>query len=180
MDGSVVAVARSAEHTFSKQCVPDIMLLQGLGVAGDAHAGVTVKHRSRVAVDPHQPNLRQVHLLHVELFEELSGRGFQLRPGDLGENILTRGIDLLALPTGTTLAIGGTAQIEVTGLRNPCAQIERFSPGLLGAVLDRGPNDELIRKAGVMGVVRVGGVVHPGDPIMVHLPSPPHIPLERV
>ena len=180
MGGSVVAVARSAEHAFSKQSVPDIMLLQGRGVAGDAHAGVTVKHRSRVAVDPHQPNLRQVHLLHVELFEELSGRGFQLRPGDLGENILTRGIDLLALPTGTTLSIGATAQIEIMGLRNPCAQIERFSPGLLGAVLHRGPNDELIRKAGVMGVVRVGGVVHPGDPIMVHLPSPPHIPLERV
>jgi MOSC domain-containing protein YiiM len=139
-----------------------------------------VKHRSRVAVDPTQPNLRQVHLIQAELFDELAGRGFDIRPGDLGENVTTRGIDLLALPRGALLRLGGDAVVEVTGLRNPCAQIEAFRPGLLAAVLDRGPDGEVIRKAGIMGIVRASGDVRPGDGIAVTLPPPPHERLERV
>ncbi len=175
----VVAVASDGAHRFSKQVLPEIRIVDGLGVAGDAHEGVTVRHRSRVAVDPSQPNLRQVHLLHAELLDELTGKGFRVAPGDLGENITTRGVDLLALPRGAVLTVGDAA-LEITGLRNPCAQIERFQPGLLAAVLDRGPNGELIRKAGVMAVVRAGGTVRPGDRITVELPPPPHLPLGPV
>ena len=135
---------------------------------------------SRVAADPTQPNLRQVHLIHAELFAELAARGFAVSAGELGENITTEGIDLLALPRGTVLRIGGHAELEVTGLRNPCGQIERFQPGLLAAVVDRGPGGEVIRKAGIMAVVRTGGVVRCGDAIVVELPALPHVPLERV
>ncbi|MEH3148431.1 MAG: MOSC domain-containing protein [Methylobacterium frigidaeris] len=180
MNGRVVAVARDGEHRFSKEHLAGIALLAGLGVAGDAHAGVTVKHRSRVALDPTRPNLRQVHLIHAELFEELSRKGFSVAPGDLGENVTTAGIDLLALPCGTVLRLGATAALEVTGLRNPCAQIERFRPGLLAAVLGRGPGGETIRKSGIMTVVRDGGPVRPGDPVTVELPPLPHRPLEPV
>ncbi|WP_294091977.1 MOSC domain-containing protein [Sphingomonas sp.] len=180
MNGAqVVAVARDGTHRFSKRIASSIEIVAGQGVAGDAHAGVTVKHRSRVRADPTQPNLRQVHLIHTELFEELAAKGFTVRPGDLGENIATSGIDLLGLPRGTVLHIGGAA-LELTGLRNPCAQIEAFQPGLLGAVLDHGPNGELIRKAGVMTVVLAGGTVRPGDAIGIELPPLPHAPLERV
>ena len=178
--GTVVAVAHGKEHGFSKPLVDEVLLVAGTGVEGDAHQGVTVKHRSRVAADPTQPNLRQVHLMHVELFDELEARGFRVRPGDLGENITTRGVDLLRLPRGAVLRIGDAAKIEVTGLRNPCAQIDNFQEGLLKAVLDRGPNGELIRKSGIMGIVLSGGVVRPNDAIMVGLPALPHIPLERV
>ncbi|WP_019585110.1 MOSC domain-containing protein [Deinococcus apachensis] len=177
---SVEAVCRSEGHTFSKTAAPEIELLSGVGVAGDAHAGVTVKHRSRVAQDPRQPNLRQVHLLHAELLEDLQAQGFRVGPGDLGENVTTRGVDLLGLPGGTLLYLGDTAVVEVTGLRNPCAQIENFQPGLLAAVLGRDEQGNLIRKAGVMGVVRLGGVVRPGDAIRVDLPEEPHQRLERV
>ena len=180
MSGRVVAVARDGEHRFSKQLVAEIVILNGLGVEGDAHQGVTVKHRSRVAADPTQPNLRQVHLIHSELFEELRGKGFEVNPAAMGENIATEGIDLLALPKGTLLSIGADVVLQVTGLRNPCAQIERFQPGLLAAVLDRGPNAEVIRKAGVMTIVREGGIVRQGDPIATELPPLPHLPLERV
>ena len=180
MDGLVLAVAKDADHRFSKRRAAELRILPGLGVEGDAHQGVTVKHRSRVAADPTQPNLRQVHLMHAELFGELGRKGFAVRPADLGENITTEGVDLLALPRGALLRIGGEAVLEVTGLRNPCAQIERFRPGLLAAVLDRGPKGELIRKAGVMSIVRAGGVVRPGDRIAVEPPPPPHLPLERV
>ncbi|MCX7220060.1 MAG: MOSC domain-containing protein [Burkholderiales bacterium] len=155
-------------------------LLQGLGVEGDAHCGVTVKHRSRVALDPSQPNLWQVHLLHAELFDELAAQGFQLSPGVMGENITTRGIDLLALPVGTQLHLGTQAIVELTGLRNPCAQIENFQAGLLSAVLDFGPEGELIRKAGVMGIVLVTGIVSPEDTIKILLPEGEHRALERV
>ena len=178
--GQVAAVAKAGGHHFSKSPVAEIELLAGLGVEGDAHQGVTVRHRSRVAVDPSQPNLRQVHLIHAELFAELAEKGFAIRPGDLGENVTTQGVDLLGLPRDTLLAIGDTAVLAVTGLRNPCVQIERFRPGLLAAVLGKGPRGELIRKAGIMAVVRVGGSVRPGDPILVHLPPLPHLPLERV
>jgi MOSC domain-containing protein YiiM len=152
----------------------------GLGVEGDCHAGATVKHRSRVARDPDQPNLRQVHLIHAELHDDLAMRGFDLAPGDMGENITTGGLDLLALPTGARLAIGAGAVIEVTGLRNPCHQLNAFRPGLMEATLERGPDGGLIRKAGVMGVVLVSGEVRPGDRIVVALPDGPRTPLKPV
>lgn len=154
--------------------------MTGLGVQGDAHAGVTVKHRSRVAADPTQPNLRQVHLMHAELFAELKSQGLNVRPADLGENITTEGVDLLSFPRDTLLRIGEHALLQVTGLRNPCVQIDRFQPGLLKAVLLRQPNGELIRKAGIMTIVIAGGRVRAGDPIHVQLPAPPYLPLERV
>ena len=155
------------------------MLLAGLGAVGDAHSGATVKHRSRVAVDPAQPNLRQVHLIHAELLEELAAQGFAISAGELGENILTRGIDLLGLAEGTRLQIGA-AEIEITGLRNPCAQIEAFQPGLLSAVLGRAADGSLVRKCGVMGVVLRGGPVCAGDAIGVAPPAGPHRPLAPV
>lgn len=180
MAGHVIAVARDSQHRFSKRIVPDIRVLPGLGVEGDAHQGPTVKHRSRVAADPAQLNLRQVHLIHSELFDELSEKGFVVRPAEIGENITTRGIDLLGLPQGSLLKIGTATVLEVTGLRNPCAQIERFMPGLLSAVLEKGTDGKLIRKTGVMSIVLAGGVVQPGDSIEVELPPAPHLPLERV
>ncbi len=176
----VVAVARHGSHTFSKPTAPEIRLLAGLGVEGDAHCGATVKHRSRVAQDLTQPNLRQVHLVHAELFEELAAKGFAVAPGDIGENLTTRGIDLLGLPVGAVLRLGAEAVVEITGLRNPCVQLDRFARGLLEAVLDRDARGRLVRKAGIMGVVRAGGVVRPGDAIAVTLPPPPHRRLERV
>ena len=180
MSPSVIAVSRDDEHRFSKLPVDVITLLPGLGVAGDAHAGVTVQHRSRVAADPTQPNLRQIHLMHAELFDELRERGFDVGPGQLGENITTRGLDLLALPRGARLRLGPDAVVEVTGLRNPCAQIDAFMPGLLKAVLHRAPDGSLVRKAGIMGVVVLGGDVVPDDVITVELPDGPHEPLDRV
>jgi MOSC domain-containing protein YiiM len=180
MTALVSAVARNSEHGFSKRRVAEINVLIGLGVEGDAHQGVTVRHRSRVAVDPSQPNLRQVHLIHAELYDELRAKGFDVEPADLGENVTTAGLDLLSLPRSTMLAIGPEVVLEVTGLRNPCAQIDRFQPGLLAAVLDRGPKGEVIRKAGIMTVVRAGGAIRPGDRIEIKLPPPPHLPLERV
>ncbi|MBX9701304.1 MAG: MOSC domain-containing protein [Acetobacteraceae bacterium] len=178
MSAAVAAVARAPGHGFSKSPAPEgITLVAGLGVAGDAHSGAAVRHRSRVARDPTQPNLRQVHLLPEELFAELAARGFTLRPGDIGENILTRGLDLLALPTGALLRLGATALVAVTGLRNPCAQLDRFAPGLMAAVLDRDAAGGLVRRAGVMAVVLEGGAVRPGDAIAVALPPGPHRPL---
>jgi MOSC domain-containing protein YiiM len=176
----VVSVSAHPEHSFSKPNLAQISLLADLGVAGDAHCGKTVKHRSRVAQNPDQPNLRQVHLIHAELFDELSEKGFSVQPGDLGENVTTQGIDLLSLPVGTKLTIGTEAIVELTGLRNPCAQIDNFQKGLLRAVLDRDSEGNLIRKAGVMGIVLKGGDVRPGDAISVELPELPHRPLERV
>ncbi len=176
----VVAVARSANHTFSKPAEDAIVLETGLGVVGDAHNGVTVKHRSRVKKDPMQPNLRQVHLIHDELFAELSAKGYEIVAGDLGENITTRGIDLLGLPQGARLAIGANAIVEITGLRNPCVQIDAFKRGLMHAVLDKTPDGALIRKAGVMGVVLAGGAIAPGDMIAIELPIGEQRPLEAV
>ncbi|ANE43676.1 MOSC domain-containing protein [Deinococcus puniceus] len=176
----IVSVAASPTHGFSKQPVPSVHLLAGVGVQDDAHAGHTVKHRSRVAADPTQPNLRQVHLIHAELLDELNAAGFGLQPGDLGENVLTRGVDLLALPIGTRLHLGAEAVIKVTGLRNPCSQIENFRPGLLAAVLGRDEDGNLIRKAGIMGVVAVGGEIRQGDSVQIELPPLPHRALERV
>lgn len=177
---AVLAVSCDGDHRFSKPQTQEILLLAGLGVHGDAHAGSTVQHRSRVGADPTQPNLRQVHLLHAELFAELEEQGFAVQSDQLGENITTQNLDLLALPCGTQLCIGPEAVVEVTGLRNPCAQINAFQPGLLGAVLGRDGNGEVVRKAGIMGIVVTGGRVAPGDCIVVCLPAEPHRALERV
>jgi MOSC domain-containing protein YiiM len=173
-------VSRSATHSPSKGGQLAIQLLAGLGVADDAHAGVTVQHRSRVARDPSQPNLRQVHLIHAELHEELRARGFKVSSGQMGENITTKEIDLLGLPTGAQLRLGDEAVVEITGLRNPCKQLETIQRGLMAAVLDRDMNGALIRKAGVMAIVLVGGIVRPGDAISVELPPPPHIRLQPI
>lgn len=178
--GRVLAVSRSACHSFGKTNEPSIELLAGLGVAGDAHAGATVKHRSRVAADPTQPNLRQVHLIHRELFDELLSEGFTVKPGQLGENLTTIDIDLLNLPRGTQLHVGSTAIIEITGLRNPCQQLNTFQPGLMEAVLGRDEAGNLIRKSGIMGIVLASGTVSPGDAIRIELPAKPHVKLERV
>jgi MOSC domain-containing protein YiiM len=180
MDGIVTAVSGSPTHTMTKLNQEAIRLLVGLGVEGDAHQGVTVKHRSRVKRDPTQPNLRQVHLIHAELHDELRAAGFDLAPGQMGENVTTRGLDLLGLPTGTRLHLGETAVVEVTGLRNPCAQLDGIQAGLMAATLGRDAEGNLIRKAGVMGVVMVGGEVRPGDAIKVELPPEPHRGLEPV
>jgi len=180
MSGVVAAVSRSAKHTLVKRNGDSIRLLTGLGVEGDAHLGTTVKHRSRVARDPSQPNLRQVHLIHLELHDELREAGFAASAGQMGENVTTRGVDLLGLPTGARLHLGGTAVVEVTGLRNPCAQLDRIQPGLMAATLGRDENGNLVRKAGIMGVVSAGGDVRPGDPIHVELPLQPHRPLAPV
>jgi len=180
MSATVVAVACSATHTMSKPTRAVIRLLAGLGVEGDAHLGETVKHRSRVKRDPTRPNLRQVHLVHSELLDELRAGGFDLVPGEIGENVLTRGVDLLGLPTGARLRLGDAAVVEITGLRNPCYQLDGIRPGLMKATLDRAADGSLIRKAGVMTIVLAGGEVRAGDPISVELPALPHRRLEPV
>jgi MOSC domain-containing protein YiiM len=180
MQATVKSVSASTAHQFSKRIQSQIVLLVGQGIEGDAHCGVTVKHRSRVAKDPSQPNLRQVHLIHAELLDELALQGFCVSPGRLGENVTTTGIDLLSLPRDTELALGETALVKLTGLRNPCAQIDTFQTGLMSAVLGRTADGELVRKAGVMGVVLHGGVVRAGDSISVNLPARPYQRLERV
>ena len=180
MNGVVTAVSRSSKHTLVKPNEDGIRLLTGLGVEGDAHSGARVKHRSRVARDPTQPNLRQVHLIHAELHDELRQGDFAVSAGQMGENITTRGIDLLALPTGTQLHLGAAAVVEVTGLRNPCGQLNRIQDGLMAATLGRDECGNLVRKAGIMGVVIAGGEVRPGDPIRVELPPEPHRPLAPV
>lgn len=180
MTATILSVCAARGHGFSKKPQMWLRLFAGLGVDGDAHAGATVKHRSRVARDPSQPNLRQIHLVHAELLDELATRGFKIGPGDIGENVLTRGIDLLGLSTGTRLRLGTDALIEVTGLRNPCVQLDRFRPGLMAAVLDRAPDGQLIRKAGVMAIVLANGEIRPGDPITPEPPPGPHKPLQPV
>jgi MOSC domain-containing protein YiiM len=180
MIGLVTGVCRSATHTFSKPSCDRIRLLAGLGVEGDAHLGETVKHRSRVAQDPSQPNLRQVHLIHAELHDQLRAGGFVVAAGDMGENVTTRGVDLLGLPVGTRLSLGETAVVEVTGLRNPCLQLDDFQPGMMQAVLDRDADGNLVRKAGIMSIVLIGGEVRPGDAVRVELPPQPHRRLQRV
>jgi MOSC domain-containing protein YiiM len=165
---------------MSKPAAGAIRLLAGLGVEGDAHAGTTVKHRSRVAQDPHAPNLRQVHLLQSELFDEVARQGFTVKPGELGENVTTAGIDLLSLPRGTVLRLGATASVEITGLRNPCRQIDGLQEGLMEAVLERKPERGLVRKAGIMSVVITSGEIRAGDAITITLPPLPHEALKPV
>lgn len=176
----VHAVHRSATHSFSKPAASQIQLVAGMGVEGDAHSGATVKHRSRVARDPAAPNLRQVHLLQNELLIELEQRGFNVHPGAIGENITTSGLDLLALATDTELHIGPEAIVRVTGLRNPCTLLDTFETGLMRAVLDHRADGELVRRAGVMGVVVRSGRVKPGDTIVVRSPAYDHVPLRPV
>ena len=176
----VTAVSRSAAHTMTKPNEAGIRLVAGLGIEGDAHQGVTVKHRSRVARDPNQPNLRQVHLIQSELHDELQAGGFDVTAGQMGENVTTRGVDLIGLPVGARLRLGADAVVEVTGLRNPCAQLEGIAKGLMAAVLDRDADGNLVRKAGVMAIVVAGGEVHSGDPIEVEMPAGEHRALEPV
>ena len=175
-----MAVHCNPRHSVSKSEVASIRLLAGFGVEGDAHAGRTVKHRSRVARDPTQPNLRQVHVIPTELHRDLSAQGFDLAPGQMGENITTAGLDVLGLPRGTRLRLGDTAVIEVTGLRNPCRQLDGIHPGLMEAVLGRAKSGEVIRKAGIMTIVLAGGRVEKGNRIAVEMPEPPHAPLRPV
>lgn len=180
MSGVITAVSQSSDHSFSKQKLDKIVLLAGLGVEGDAHMGKTVQHLSRVRKDPTQPNLRQVHLMHAEFHDELNASGFQVSPGDLGENVTTRGVNLLGLPTGTRLHLGASAIVEVTGLRNPCEQLNNFQAGLMNACVYKDDDGTIIRKAGIMSIVLVGGEIRVGDSIRVELPSEPHRHLQVV
>jgi MOSC domain-containing protein YiiM len=176
----VVAVSLRRGHHFSKTPALSIRLLSGLGVEGDGHMGATVQHRYDRRRDPTKPNLRQVHLIPSELFDELRGKGFAIAPGDLGENITTSEIDLAALPTGTRLYLGASAVIELTGLREPCTLMDRFQRGLKAATLDRDAYGGLLYKAGVMAVVLKDGEVAPGDPIRIEHPAGPLKPLQPV
>lgn len=180
MGGTVTAVSRNAVRSIRKSNELSIRLLAGQGVEGDVHAGETVRHRSRMARNPAQPNLRQVHLIHAELHDELQSAGFSVSPGEMGENVTTRGVDLLSLPTGTRLHLGGSAIVEVTGLRNPCSQLDGVQKGLMKAVLGRDGQGNVVRKTGIMSVVIAEGEVKSGDHIRVTLPAGPHRPLEIV
>jgi hypothetical protein len=180
MSGVVAAVSGSPTHTMAKPGRDSIRLLAGLGVEDDAHCGATVKHRSRVARDPSKPNLRQVHLIHAELHEHLNAAGFAVAAGQMGENVTTRGVDLLGLPAGARLRLGERAVVEITGLRTPCKQLDGIQPGLMAAVLARDADGAVEPLAGVMGIVLAAGVVRAGDPIQVELPASPHHRLEPV
>ena len=177
---TVVSVSASGKHNFSKQPMSEISLIKEIGIEGDAHAGKKIQHRSRAAKDPDQPNLRQIHLIQEELFSDLKMAGFDIGPGDIGENITTKGIDLLNLPKGTILKIGSSALIEITGLRNPCIQTDSFREGLMSALVEKEPNGYIRRKAGVMGIVLEGGSIKPGDLIRIDLPAEPRNKLEPV
>jgi len=178
--GRVVAVSRAAHHRFSKAGQLAIRLKAGLGIEGDAHAGHTVQHVWQRRRQPQAPNLRQVHLFPLEMLEDLRRRGFAVGPGDLGENVTTCGIDLIALPARSRLVFVGGAAVEVTGLRDPCRQLDRFAPGLMQALLDRAGDGTVLRKAGIMAIVIAGGDIRPGDAITVQPPDGPHEPLRPV
>lgn len=180
MGRSVVAVSADSQHRFSKPNLGSIRVIAGFGIEGDSHAGATIQHLGPMRRDPTQPNLRQVHLIHSELHDELRELGYDVKPGELGENITTHGIDLLGLPQGTRLRIGPEAVLEVTGLRSPCQQINTFTPGLLKELIHTDPDGTVVRKTGIMSVVVTDGVIHPDDPIVVDLPAGPHVPLDVV
>ncbi|MFF7643485.1 MOSC domain-containing protein [Streptomyces canus] len=180
MGGKITAVSSNGTYSFTKPNRESITLLAGFGVEGDVHGGATVKHRFRMKKDPSQPNLRQVHLMHEELFEEVRRAGFEVAAGELGENVTTRGVDLLGLPVGTLLHLGGEAVVEVTGLRNPCAQIDRFQKGLMKQVVGRSEDGRALFRSGIMSVVVTGGVVRAGDAVGVKLPEGPHRALDIV
>lgn len=179
-DGTVVSVSRRRGHHFTKPVVDEIVLIEGVGIEGDGHAGATVKHRSRKRWKPELPNLRQVHLIHSELFDQVAADGFTVAPGEIGENVTTSGVDLLALPAGTLLRLGPDAVVELTGLRNPCVQIDRFQDGLMKRLVHVDEEGETVRLAGVMSVVRAGGRVRAGDAIVVDLPAGERRPLAPV
>jgi MOSC domain-containing protein YiiM len=176
----VIAVASAPTHQLAKRPATEICLLPGLGVAGDAHAGRTTQHQSQIRKDPTKPNLRQVHLIHAELFDELAAHGFHVSASELGENITTSGIDLLGLPRGTRLLLGSDAVVEVTVLRTPCRQLEAFMPGLPQALLGKDADGELLQKPGVMAIVLTGGAVRTNDVIRVQPPTEPHVKLRPV
>jgi len=180
MSGIVEAVHASDAHTMRKHTQDRVTLVAGHGIDGDVHAGATVRHRSRVAKDATQPNLRQVHLIHGELHDELRGKGYAVDAGQMGENVTTRGVHLLDLPTGTRLRLGTDAVVEVTGLRTPCKQLDGIQEGLMGELMPRDRDGNAVRKAGIMAVVVHGGDVHAGDAIAVELPAEPHRPLQPV
>ena len=175
--GSVVAVSRDEKHRFSKPVVPSITLVAGYGIEGDSHAGSTTQHRYLIRTDPTRANLTQVHLVRSELFEELAADGFEVSAGQLGENIATAGLDLLALPVGTRLHLGSDAVVEVTGMRDPCSMIDKFQRGLKGVLKTRDDTGQVLRRAGIMGIVVADGTVAPGDPLRVELPDGEHVPL---
>lgn len=176
----VVAVSRVARHEFSKARQDAIRLVEGFGIEGDVHAGATVKHVAVARKRPAEPNLRQVHLMHAELHDELNAKGFHVTPGDIGENVTTRGVDLLGLPLGTRLRLGGEAVVELTGVRTPCSQLDRFQKGLLKAVVDRDADGNVVLKPGVMAVVVAGGEVRAGDAIGIELPDGEQRPLPAI
>ncbi|MEH6452863.1 MAG: MOSC domain-containing protein [Psychromonas sp.] len=180
MNSTVVVVSSSKTHSFSKLNQASINLIEGIGVQGDAHAGKSIKHIYLAKKDPSRPNIRQIHLIQSELFEELAEQGFDVEAGQLGENVTTQGLDLLSLPTGTQLKIGENAVIELTALRNPCVQIHNFKKGLLKAVMGKDDDGKVVRKVGVMGIVAAGGEVKPNDVIEVIFPEQPHSPLQYV
>jgi MOSC domain-containing protein YiiM len=177
-EGSVVAVSIDGKHRFSKTPRLSVSLTKGHGIEGDAHYGPLVQHRCLARRAPTAANLRQVHLIPSELFDALRTRGFEVRPGNLGENITTLGLDLECLPLGTMLRLGASAIVRLTGLRTPCILIDRFEAGLKdelrGGLL--GPRF----RAGVMAIVSDGGEVSPGDLIRAVLPAPPHVVLPRL
>jgi MOSC domain-containing protein YiiM len=178
-EGRVIGVSLSPAHTMSKQPQPWVRLLAGLGVKGDVHAGEKVRHRYHVRKDPARPNRCQVHLIQAELHDELRAAGFEVAAGQMGENVTTRGLDLLRLPTGTRLRLGEAAVIEVTGLRTPCRLLDGIRPGLMAATREKVRN-RVYFKAGIMAVVVAGGDVRPGDAIRVELPPEPHRPLQPI
>lgn len=179
-NAKVHSLSINPEHTFSKMLTNQVEVIKGIGIKGDAHAGVKVKHRSRVAKDPNQPNLRQIHLIHLELLNDLAQKGYTVKPGDLGENITTEGISLLDLPRDSVLTFGKKVKVQITGLRNPCHQIDKFQKGLLKEVVGRNEAGEIIRMAGIMGIVLEGGTIQVNDEIKIKLPALPHQKLERV
>lgn len=180
MGPSVVAVNQSPDHAMRKPSQPVVRMVAGLGIEGDVHAGASIQHRSRLGRAASQPNLRQVHLIATELHDELRAAGFDLGPGEMGENVTTSGLDLLALPAGTRLRLGDAAVVEITGLRTPCSQLDGVRPGLMAAVSPQDEHGHVVRRAGVMSIVVASGDVRPGDPIIVELPSAPHRPLPPV
>jgi MOSC domain-containing protein YiiM len=177
IEGKVVAVCAAPKHRFSKTPCLSIALVAGLGVEGDAHFGSLVRHRYLARRNPRAPNIRQVHLIPVELFDELQAVGYDVAPGDLGENIVTAGLDLESLPLDTELRICSAA-VRLTGLRTPCVLIDRFSAGLKTRLVADGPGPPF--RAGVMGVVTVGGVVLPGDRIRTVFPAAPRLELPSI
>jgi len=178
--GKIIALSKNPIHNVSKQNHNELILLEGLGVEGDVHMGKTAKHRSRVAKNPLQPNLRQIHLIESELYEELKLKGFDIQPGQMGENITTSDLDLLKLPENTILKIGAQAEVLITGLRNPCNQLNGIQDGLMQAVIEKDSSGNLIRKAGIMGIVTKGGKVTLNDNIEVKFPSKPFVRLEKI